>query len=594
MMKLVRIFILYFLAFNGDTYAQLKLEVSTAPKEVYVNEPFSLQFTIKGTTQIRQFRQPAHPNLRYISDPFQSAMEENINGKVSKIFSVSFTVVMNQAGTFTLPAAAVNTGNQVHHFPELKVKVHAGKRLNADTKRKQENPFETEEWPTERAALEQKIRNEVFIRLETNKKSCYNGEPILAEYKLYSRLKCESKLTKNPSFIGFSVTDIPPQNEPEERTDTFQGREFNVYTIRKVQLIPLQPGKFIIEKAELENNVYLIPPGISTDPFDPNYNPYLTNVRVHPITLTSNEVEIEVLPLPQNPPDDFKGAVGDVDFHATLSQYVFPLQKEGKLILKVEGTGNLQLLTPPVIEWPKGLDPLEAKVQDDFNYTDQGVSGSRMFILPFLVNQPGKYSLPPVSFTVFNPNQKQYERLTSDALEFHVLEATEQTGEIPSQKTSWIHRNRILLLLAAAGLMTASLWYVWFRRKRKPASPANPVVDIPETVRVDTPVSEEIFTQTTLALQQGNVQVFYNSLYHELKLHMCTLLQLPSYTDIQTIVATLDQKGVPKTLYQTTENLFNELEMNMYAPVAHAHSPEALFKQAQELVASFRLYFQQA
>jgi hypothetical protein len=48
------------------------------------------------------------------------------------------------------------------------------------------------------------------LKLQTSKTSCYVGEPIVATYKLYTRLKSESKLSKTPSFNGFSVIDLQP------------------------------------------------------------------------------------------------------------------------------------------------------------------------------------------------------------------------------------------------------------------------------------------------------------------------------------------------------------------------------------------------
>lgn len=44
--------------------------------------------------------------------------------------------------------------------------------------------------------------------LETSKQTCYIGEPLVATYNLYTRLKSNSRLDKSPSFNGFSVIDL--------------------------------------------------------------------------------------------------------------------------------------------------------------------------------------------------------------------------------------------------------------------------------------------------------------------------------------------------------------------------------------------------
>ena len=54
----------------------------------------------------------------------------------------------------------------------------------------------------------EKIKKNLFIKIDVNKKSCYVGEPIVATYKLYTRLKSESNIIKTPSFNGFSVSEL--------------------------------------------------------------------------------------------------------------------------------------------------------------------------------------------------------------------------------------------------------------------------------------------------------------------------------------------------------------------------------------------------
>lgn len=83
----------------------------------------------------------------------------------------------------------------------------------------------------------------------------------MASYNLYSRLKSETKLVKNPSFNGFSVIDLQQPNATDYAQRNINGREFNVYTIRKVQLYPLQAGTFQLEGASLDNQVQFLKPG---------------------------------------------------------------------------------------------------------------------------------------------------------------------------------------------------------------------------------------------------------------------------------------------------------------------------------------------
>ena len=76
----------------------------------------------------------------------------------------------------------------------------------------------------------EKIAKNIFIKLEVDKSSCYVSEPVVVTYKLYTRLKSESSIIKNPSFNGFSVIDLVPPGSSHYTIERLNGREYNVYT----------------------------------------------------------------------------------------------------------------------------------------------------------------------------------------------------------------------------------------------------------------------------------------------------------------------------------------------------------------------------
>ena len=46
------------------------------------------------------------------------------------------------------------------------------------------------------------------MKVLVDKRSCFVGEPVLATFKLYSRLESKSDIVKNPGFYGFTVQDM--------------------------------------------------------------------------------------------------------------------------------------------------------------------------------------------------------------------------------------------------------------------------------------------------------------------------------------------------------------------------------------------------
>src|SRR5207342_1264390 len=101
-----------------------------------------------------------------------------------------------------------------------------------------------------------KIRKNFFIKVEVSKTDCYLGEPIVATYKLYARLRSDSRVTRHPSLNGFSVYDMIDPTDDRVSVEKVNGKNFSVHIIRKSQLIPLQAGDVTLDPVELDNNIY--------------------------------------------------------------------------------------------------------------------------------------------------------------------------------------------------------------------------------------------------------------------------------------------------------------------------------------------------
>ena len=86
--------------------------------------------------------------------------------------------------------------------------------------------------------VNKRIKENMFVKVETNKKQCFIGEPLLVTYKLYTRLQSHSSVVDAPTFTGCSVVEMTT-NEQKEEDVTLNGKPFRTYIIRKVQLFPL-------------------------------------------------------------------------------------------------------------------------------------------------------------------------------------------------------------------------------------------------------------------------------------------------------------------------------------------------------------------
>ncbi len=271
--------------------------------------------------------------------------------------------------------------------------------------------------------LKDKIEKNLFLRVETSKNSCYVGEPLMVVYKAYSRLNASSQVMKRPSLTGFSVMEMVDAYDGKPEIEKLNGRSYYTNLVRKVQLFPLQEGKYTLDAAEIESVIHFIktdePAGKKGSGLMSNRNPtpmfpsavnHRTILRTEPRTIT-------VKPLPaSNQPEDFSGAVGQ--FNISIKVPATPIHKGDlvKIQLTISGKGNLSLITPPPIKWPKGVDTAEPTVKENINKYIFPLSGSKSFEYSFAAPDTGDYIIPAVHLSYFDPAEQKYKKASNDSI----------------------------------------------------------------------------------------------------------------------------------------------------------------------------------
>jgi hypothetical protein len=155
-----------------------------------------------------------------------------------------FTLAAIREGNFKIPGASCLADGKFAKSNEVIVRVISQKEMDETSYflKQGEDPF-------------QKIHENLFLKLTLDKSTCFVGEPLVATFKLYSRLQSRSNIIKNPGFYGFSVYDMINVSNQAQSEEKLNGRWFDVHTILKVQLYPLQSGIFTIDPMELANEV---------------------------------------------------------------------------------------------------------------------------------------------------------------------------------------------------------------------------------------------------------------------------------------------------------------------------------------------------
>ena len=170
------------------------------------------------------------------------------------------------------------------------------------------------------------------------------------------------------------------------------------------------------------------------DPFfdsffdDPFFNSKYQNV---PIEMESNSIKLDVKPLPiDKKPAGFSGAVGKFSIQASIENADLAVNDAITLKVVITGSGNLELINTPEINWPPDFETYEPKITKNIKVSNAGVSGSRNFEYLAIPRSSGDFTVGPVELSYFDPAGGQYRKVITDAFSIHVEKGDQTVSNV--------------------------------------------------------------------------------------------------------------------------------------------------------------------
>lgn len=382
--KIIFFAILFVLSFS--VYSQnTKFEATISKNSCEVNENIQLTFTSNAEGDL-EF--PDIKNCKVVAGPSMgySTYMSNINGKRSVVKTITYTYVIRftKKGQQTIPPGKFTIGNNTYRSQPITVTVGESTSGNQDVSGRNEN---------------------VFISISLNKNKIYNGEHVVATYRLYSLYtNYQHQLIDIdfPTPSGFWLKDVESTGKLNMQLENVNGKRYGVVVLKKTVLYAQKDGKIKIE-------------------------PFTMNVRIsdffasEDFNLKSNSPSIEVQPLPDNAPEGFNGAVGDFSFEVNYSKNELKVDDALDVTITIRGNGNIKLLDNFILDLPKEMEKFDPEITDTVHVTTSGMTGRRVYKYLVIPRTSGKYKLPPVKFSYFDPEKKTYKTLSSGEFELNVL-----------------------------------------------------------------------------------------------------------------------------------------------------------------------------
>ncbi|TDH25128.1 protein BatD [Segetibacter sp. 3557_3] len=529
--------------------------------------------------ELADFILPSFPGWVVQSGPNFSSNRMQSGNTITQQIIYSVTLQPTRTGKLSVPAATVNidrNNKRKSNTVTIDVKpvdhVAGNRRTNMGSQPGaiMDDPAQDEETDTRDQVLRKgenpinKIKNNLLVKLDISKPTCYVGEAVIATYKLCTRLRSQSRVVKQPEFSGCTVTELTTEQTLPKR-EMINGKMYNVYVIRKVQLFPLQPGEVILPKASVANNVMFYKEE------DLNYRDLFYN-RSTPafeqeVTVSNPPSVIKVKPLPMPQPDAFTGAVGRFTMEASVGDGKITTNNNAALSVVIEGIGNLQQIVAPTVTWPKGIEGFDPAQEEESDKNIAPVRVRKTFTYPFVVAKKGQYSLPGTGFCYFDPVNERYETIQTAALSFNVERGRKQVLPVSNIiSTSDFQTRLYLLIIAAFVAVIAGLYWFNFKRSRKKQPVPAPVVP----VKIETPPPAIIDSEQYIhAIRDLNPIEDYD-FYKQLKRHISSYLGARYHVEGNDTAALVNAQPGEQETFKELDQLVRDCSLGMYTPVFDA------------------------
>ena len=385
-------FLIVFLLLTGivPTIAQeVSFQAKLSKRSLGLNERLRVDFIMNKNGD--NFTPPNFTGFRVVGGPNQSISNSWVNGKRSFSKTYTYFLTPTRKGALTIAQATIKIAGETYKTTPQKITV-----------------TEAVEVPRDPNSPEYLIDDNLHLVAEISNTQPYLNEAITVVYKLYFRNPLrisDGRAVENPKFADFWSHNIDiAQLKVED--GTYKGEPYNMVIWKKSVLYPQKTGKLSLEPLSL--NLVIDLPSNRRDFFG---NRILQQSNR---TVTAGRRTINVKPLPETgKPANFFGAVGQFNFDALLNKKSLKASESFEIKLKVSGTGNLKLFNIPALVLPNTLEIFEPEHIENVKTNLLGMQGSIEDNYTVVPRFQGKYPIPPLSFSYFDPKKQQYFTLRS-------------------------------------------------------------------------------------------------------------------------------------------------------------------------------------
>ncbi len=404
------------LGLTASSFAQsnINVEASVSQSTVFTGEVITLSVKVSGDfNNVSRPTLPDFQGFRLLSNnPSTSRSYSYVNGESSTSYSYTYSLVAQDRGTFRIPPVSITIDNREYKTRPIEVSI-----TDRNESAKSNDPDGTPE---------------IFLEMEMSDRRPVPGQQLLADLILYFKEGLEvTSYQPVPGWKaeGFWKEELKSTERPRAESTILNGVRYRKARLLQFALFPTKTGPLTISPYAIVITVRAASSG--NDPFSSFFGGFGRNQRQ--VELKTDPEEIDVRPLPELSRAAYIGAVGSFDISRVASTEKATVGESIEITTRVEGTGNIPLITKPDFDLPDGLEVYEPREKSALDRSNQQISGSKTFTDIVIARSPGTYTIPSRTLAFYNPARNRYIRRTLPAITLTVARAPEATaGTDPS------------------------------------------------------------------------------------------------------------------------------------------------------------------
>lgn len=555
------------------SYSQVRFYAVCNADEVILGSYFNVEFVIENGSHV-DFVPPDFKGFKVLSGPNRSSQISIINGQRSQKESYGYSLIPEKSGNLMIGSAKILVGKKIYKSKPLTVQVlKSAKGSSPSTPEK-----------------------EVFVKAELVEKNVYFGQQVLLNYVLYTRKRISGyNVLALPDFEGLLAQETEIARTSGRKV--VGGKEYATEVLKSFALIPQKTGKITVEPFQL------------TLGLAENDDPFGIFSESKPMAISTNEVVMNVLPLPDHPSGSFNGGVGNYSINTEVTPLELTTDEAVSLQLTITGNGLSKYIQAPKLDLLREFevyDPTEVSRQD---YVRDGyITGSKTFEYLLVPLQTGEKTIR-VGYEYFDPGKKRYVTLNSPEYRVTVTKGKKtplarrnspenantgdvlplMTGRDLSDSANPFAGSMLFWILLALLILAipAMFWYKKYLDKTNLMDPL---------LRKSQKASKEAKKRLAKArsdLNAGNHQAFYKSISEALLSYAADKFSIETLDLSKSrIESALREKSVPEELCLQFNGLLEKCERALFAGF-NPQGDENLYNEAGELIASLETHISQ-